>query len=266
MGSSRPAAIAILVGSLASVGCLNPESQKEPLVMGPDARSRLLTAPAESQSPKSAKVPAFDPTATGGAGLTKDNSFNRTTPGPGTGSTTGDFASRLPPPQVGLPPAVSAPPREGASYGDPMPDQGRTASRAAAPAAPVAPPRPPAPPVESGPFVSPPRLEPPTSEPPVRPVTFKDPEPPAPPAPIRPVMPPAEGGPLPAPVMPAPIPPVAPSGPLPPVAPPQPGVGPNDPLPAAPAPPTFVPSPTVVPPLGLGDAPKLPPPPPIRPQ
>src|SRR5262245_11644802 len=120
MGHSRPAAIAVLVGSLASVGCLNPEPQKEPLALGADARNRL-TAGADNPSPKSAKVPAFDPTATGGTGLTKDNSFNRTTPGPGTGTTTGDFASRLPPPQVGLPPAVSAPTRDGASFGDPMP-------------------------------------------------------------------------------------------------------------------------------------------------
>jgi hypothetical protein len=258
MGPSRPAAIAVLVGSLASVGCLNTEPQKEPLVLGSDARTRL-TAPADPASPKSAKVPAFDPTATGGTGLSKDNSFNRTTPGPGTGTRTGDFASRLPDPQVGLPPAVTAPSREGVSYGDQMPDQGRTAMtpRAAPPAAPVAP----APPAEPGPF-GPPRLDPPTSEPPVRPVTFKDPEPPAPPAPIRPV-PPTESAPLPALPMTAPV---APSGPLPPIAPVAPGVGPNEPLPAAPAPPAFVPSPTVLPPTGLGDAPKLPPPPPIRPQ
>ncbi len=262
MGPSRPAAIAVLVGSLASVGCLNTEPQKEPLVLGSDARTRL-TASADTPSPKSAKVPAFDPTATGGTGLSKDNSFNRTTPGPGTGSSTGNFASRLPPPQVGLPPAVSAPTREGVSYGEQMPDQGRTAlaHRAATPA----PPAPPAPPLghaEPGPF-GPPKLDPPTSEPPVRPVTFKDPEPPTPPSTIRPLMPPIDSGPLPSPAMPAPV---APSGPLPPVAPPQPGVGPNEPLPAAPAPPAFVPSPTVVPPVGLGDAPKLPPPPPIRPQ
>src|SRR4051794_4749002 len=98
MHPSRPAAIAVIVGSLAAVGCLNSEP-KEPLGLGNDTRAAL--GGGSNTAAKTTKPASFDPSATGGSGVSVQNSFNRTVPGAGTGTTTGNFASNLPPPQVG---------------------------------------------------------------------------------------------------------------------------------------------------------------------
>jgi hypothetical protein len=293
MRPSRPAAFAVVFGCLAAVGCLGPDKQKEPLVIGNDARGVLGAANTPSRSV--VKPAAFDPSNSGGSGLSVQNSFNRTIPGPGTGSSTGGVASRLPPPQVGLPPAVNTPTLAGASYGEPSPEQGRTSMTRAA--SPPALPAPPAPPAEGSLATRPqPNLEMPLNEPPVKPVVMKEPEVIRPvmpkeldsPTGIRPVMPAdPDRAPLPAPVMPSvtpiapvappaaampsvtpiapvtPITPVAPPVPLPPAPPAAPGSAANDPLPV---PPAYVPSPTEVPIPGVQAIPKLPPAPPIRPQ
>ncbi len=261
----RPAAFAVLVGSLASVGCLNTGQEKEPLVLGQDTRS-ALTAPGSGGAPnaKAARPATFDPTATGGSGLSVQNSFNRTTPGAGTGTSTGNFASKPPPSQVGLPPPVSPPAIQGASYGEPMTEPGRTSmTRAATP--------PPSPPADASPFgPNPPKLDPPLNDPPPpRPVPVLAPTQPTLPTPdtsgpIRPVMPDLDRGPLPTPAMPAPIAPAAPIPTVPPVT--APGPAAHEPLPLMPAPPTYVPSPTEAPIPGVQAPPKLPPAPPIRPQ
>lgn len=264
MRPTRRTAFAVLVGSFLAVGCVNTDDREEPLMLGKDTQNRLVGG-AGGSTGKAAKVAAFDPSATGGTGVTKENSFNRTVPGPGTGSSTGNFASTTMPSQVGLPPAVSAPTRDGVSQGELSGETGRTAMthRAAAPSPP------PAPKGEPGPFgPTPPRLAPPESEPPVRPVVATEPAAPAPPSVIPPVMPEPEKSPLPVPV--SPITPVAP------VPPASPGAGANEPLPmapfggggqpsSAPAPPTYVPSPTEVPIPSVQAPPKLPPAPPIRP-
>jgi hypothetical protein len=257
MRPSRPAAFAVLIGSLASVGCLNTSQEKEPLVLGQDTRS-VLTAPGSggASSAKAVKPGSFDPTATGGSGLSVQNSFNRTTPGAGTSTSTGNFASNLPPSQVGLPPPVMAPAIQGASYGEPMTEPGRTSmTRAATP--------PPSPPADASPFgPNPPKLDPPLNDPPPpRPIsTLPTPDTSGP---IRPVMPDLDRGPLPAPATPTPL---APAAPIPLASPPVPGSAANEPLPLMPAPPTYVPSPTEAPIPGVQPPPKLPPAPPIRPQ
>ena len=157
----RPSVFALVVGSLAPVGCLNTDQQKEPLVLGQDTRS-VLTAAGNggAATAKAVRPAAFDPTATGGSGISVQNSFNRTAPGAGTGSSTGNFASRLPPPQVGLPPAITPPAVQGASYGEPMTDQGRTSMTRAATPPPL-----PVVPAEGSPFgPNPPKLDPPLSQ------------------------------------------------------------------------------------------------------
>ena len=256
MRPTRRTAFAVLVGSFLAVGCVNTDDHEQPLILGKDTQNRLVGG----GEGKSTKVAAFDPSATGGKGVSMQNSFNRTSPGPGTGTSTGNFASTTMPSQVGLPPPVTPPALQGASRGEPMPDHGRTAGthRAAAPS-------PPPPPVEKSPF-GPPKLDPPVSDPAVRPAVAIEPAaplggggqptptPPVAPAVIPPVMPEPEKNPLPVPVT-----PVAP------VPPPAPGAASNEPLPMAPAPPTFVPSPTDAPIPGVQPAPKIPPAPPIRP-
>lgn len=279
MRPSRPAAFAVLVGSLASVGCLNPGQQKEPLALGQDTRS-VLTAPGGggAKAAQTAKPATFDPTATGGSGLSVQNSFNRTTPGAGTGTSTGNFVSKLPPPQVGLPPPVGVPAVQGASYGEPMTEPGRSSMpRAATPpplpgggqfemganAAKPLSPAPPVPPTDASPFgPNPPKLDPPLNDPPPpRPI----PTLPAPDTsgPIRPVMPDLDRVPTQTPTTSAPI---APGAPIPPAPPGTPGAAANEPLPLMPAPPTYVPSPVEAPIPGVQAPPKLPPAPPIRPQ
>jgi len=265
MHPSRRAAIAVIVGSLAAVGCMNTEP-KEQLALGNDTRAALGgSAPSPA---KTLKPATFDPAATGGSGVSVQNSFNRTSPGPGTGTTTGNFASSLPPPQIGQqPPAAVAPALQGASYGQQMDGPGRTSmatTRAATPA-PIPPVSPPSPPVAVAPPVgaaSPfgqtaPKLDPPISDPPVRPAVAFDPAPPAPPKPIPPAMADPDRGSLPTPVMPGGL-----GAPVPPAAPPVSGVAANDSLPLAPA---VVPSPSELPIPGTQSTPKLPPAPPILP-
>lgn len=275
MHPSRPAAIAVIVGSLVAVGCMNTEP-KESLVLGKDTQTILGGSNASAS--KTTKSASFDPSATGGSGLSVKNSFNRTTPGPGTGTTTGNFASSVSPPQIGQTPTAVVPPMEGLSRGEPSNEPGRTSMHARA--APPPPITPPAPPTDASPFS--PKLDPPVNDPPVRPAIAIEPvsppspirptvaiEPalPTPPVPIRPVMPEPDRGALPTPVMPggpvAPVPPVAPPAPVAPVAPPATGMAPNETLPLAPA---VVPSPSEVPIPGVQATPKLPPAPPIRPQ
>ncbi len=263
MRLTRPSVFAVVVGSLASVGCLNTDQQKEALVLGQDTRS-VLTAPGGgASSAKAIRPAAFDPTATGGSGLSVQNSFNRTVPGAGTGSSTGNFVSKLPPPQVGLPPTLTPPAVQGASYGEPMTEPGRTSMPRAATPPPLT-----ALPEERSPF-GPPKLEPPLNDPPpVKPVVMTTPAPSPTPdtsGPIRPVMPDLDrGGPLPAPAMSTPVAPLPPALPAAPV--PAPGPAAYEPLPVAPAPPTYVPSPIEAPIPGVQSPPKLPPAPPIRPQ
>lgn len=248
-----PAAFAVALASLLSVGCLNTDEKKEPLLLGSDTRTRLNT-PADANPSKTARAASFDPAATGGTGLTKENSFGRLTPGQGTG--TGNFAGPLPPPQTGGPvnqqPVAVAPPLQGASYGEPATDPGRSAVGTRQPTiAPVAPPQPIRPVVAEEPTPSPfgpttPKLDPPSDPPPVQPTkvdTLPKPEP------IRPVVPDPERS-------------ITPPAPLPPAVP---GAAANEPLPVAPPPPGTVPSPTDAPIPGVQNPPKLPPPLPIRP-
>ncbi len=266
-----PAAFAVLVGSLASVGCLTTDQQKEPLVLGQDTRS-ALTAPGGggSATAKAVRPAAFDPTATGGSGLSVQNSFNRTAPGAGTGSSTGSFVSTLPPSQVGLPPAITPPAVQGASYGERMTEPGRTSMpRAATPAPPPIQPDERSPFGPSRPKLDPPLNDPPLNVPPAKPIVMTTPPvtpTPDPSGPLRPVMPDLDrGGPLPAPALATPVTP-PPAAPIPPALPAGPGPAAHEPLPVAPAPPTYVPSPTEAPIPGVQSPPKLPPAPPIRPQ
>lgn len=246
--ASGPAALAVVFGSLLSVGCVNTDEKKEPLILGSDARSRLTT-PNDPNSPKTARAASFDPAVTGGTGVTKENSFARTTPGPGTG--TGNFAGPLPPPQLGQTPVVTAPPKQGASFGEPQTEPGRSAMASRQPAAPPPLPPPalptgkPADIAPSSPFgPAPPKLDPPLNDPPVQQTKFDSiPTP----APIPPVLPnpdrPAPGS------LPLPVPdPTA-----------------KEPLPIAPPAPGFVPSPTEAPIPGVQPPPKLRPAPPILP-
>lgn len=247
--ATGPAAFAVALASLLSVGCLNTDEKKEPLLLGSDTRSRL-TNPPDTNPPKTARAASFDPVATGGSGVSVQNSFNRTTPGAGTG--TGNFGGPLPPPQVGGPigqqPVAVAPPLQGASYGEPAAEPGRSAMASRQPSAPppVALPRPIKPVTAEEPTPSPfgpatPKLDPPSDPPPVQPVKFESlPTP----APIRPVLPDPERPPAPLPV---------------------PGPAANEPLPVAPPPPGVVPSPTDAPIPGVQNPPKLPAPDPIRP-
>ena len=271
MSRLRPAAFALLVGGLASAGCLNPGGQeKEPLVLGQDTRSALAGANGGTTTAKAVKPALFDPSATGGSGVNVQNSFNRTTPGAGTGTSTGNFVAQLPPPQVGAPPPVAVPAVNGASYGQPMAGTGRTSLPRAATPPPVAPTAPGSP---FGP--DPVALDAPLNDPPVRPVGMKEAvkeKQPDPSGPIRPVMPDATAAPASPPValpaMSAPLPPVSTGVPLPPAPPASPGSAATDPLPSSrsPAAPTYVPSPTESPIPGVQAPPKLPPAPPIRPQ
>lgn len=270
MRPSRPAAIAVIVGSLAAVGCMNTEP-KEPLGLGNDTRA-ALGGGSSTAAAKSTKTASFDPSATGGSGLSVKNAFNRPVPSPGTdtgtGTASGDFASRLPPPQIGQQPAAVAPVRDGVSYAKPSEEQGRTSmtTRAAPPASipPVAPPATPvatAPPAGPSPFSqTAPKLDAPVNDPPIRQAIAIEPAPPTPPAPpksIPPVVPEPERAPMPTPTIPE-----RPAATIPPVAPPIAGAAANESLPVAPS---VVPSPNVVPISGLEPTPKIPPAPPILP-
>ncbi|MCU0704632.1 MAG: hypothetical protein MUF18_11700 [Fimbriiglobus sp.] len=247
MRPSRPAAFAVLVGCSLSLGCLNTEQNRENDTLALGAEARSVLAGRQAAPARAVKPPAFDPSATGGSGITPATAFGRLTPSAGTGSKLGDFTGGLPAPQIGAAPPVTPPALTGVGYGEPRTDAGRTSMARTTPQPEPTPPS--ATPLSN----PPPRLDPPATETPIRPVVNTDSPPPA--APIRPVLTEADRGPIPAPVMPpAPAPPPIPTGPA-----------ANEILPVAPnlAP---VPSPVEAPIPSVQSAPKLPPPPPIRPQ
>jgi hypothetical protein len=248
----RPS-FAVLVGALLAAGCLNARNQQQddsdPLVLGTDTRSRLVGSAAGAGPPKPA---TFDPAATGGKNLSVKNSFNRTTPGAGTGTSTGNFASATPPTQIGGAAPVSPPALQGVSYGEVSNDSVRTAGGTRTPPAPppvvqptaeVSPFGPTPPPVTP----APPKLGPPENDPPAAPPVIAPPtELPATPPPRPPARPPL-------PELEKPTPPLPPATA-------------RDPLPNVPLAPAVIPSPTQVPIPGLEAAPKLPAPEPIRPK
>jgi len=249
---------AVAVAGLLAVGCLGTDRHKDPLILPANAPAK--TGGTGLPSPQAAKPAAFDPQATGGSGVSVQNSFGRTVPGPGTGTlpgTTPGVASKLPAPEIGISGPVAPPVIAGARYGEQMTDDGRSAGvRRASASEP-----PPSLPPPSSPFgPEPPKLNPPESEPPVKPVltpptpapTTLTPTPPTPPGPLPLVQPPTTD--------PLPLPPVAPPSPVP-LPPP---VMPALPSSSTPLPPSVIPSPVDAPPVM--PAPKLPAAPPIRPQ
>lgn len=185
-------------------GCVSSEKPPPPLGLTPGLQSKL-----GAKSDASAPPPSFDPSATGGKGVTAANSFNRTKPsGSGLGVS-------LPPPQLAsnsTAPPVSAPVQPGTTYAPPSADMAARSStpRGAGietiqPASATAP----LPPVGN-------TLPPPT-EPPMTRANY--PQPSAPP-PVNLSVPMTDPDPLPRPVPPPPpaaAPPVAPAGPLPPM-------------------------------------------------
>jgi hypothetical protein len=108
-------ALRTLVGSAAavSVGCTTPEKKDQFANLDPSLQARLQAA-APSSKTAAVKPATFDPTRTGGSGVNVQNSFGRTTPQPGTGSSA--FAVSLPPPQLGTQPPMAAPTLPGTSY------------------------------------------------------------------------------------------------------------------------------------------------------
>jgi hypothetical protein len=209
--------VVALGGAIGSVGCTTPEKDKQPFGMTSDLQAKLA-APTKTTAPTPA--PTFDPSATGGKGVTAQNSFGRLTPASGT-SSPGNFAASLPPPQLGAAPPVSAPVQPGMSYATgPMPESNRTTVPGRAPNQPIQP--------TGGTTPLPPnKLEPVMSEPPVTRATHEQPLPPVAPNTPKLSTPLPDHDPLPRPVPPQPHVSTN-SESLPPIAPPP--AAPNNPL------------------------------------
>ncbi len=200
------------------VGCVSSEKPPPPLGLTPGLQSKLGT-----KSDAAVPPPSFDPSATGGKGVTAANSFNRTKPaGSGMGVS-------LPPPQLAsnTAPPVSAPTQPGMAVAPPSADVARSAMPAPRTIEPIQP-------AGATATLPPPSgALPPPSEPPMTKANYPQPAAPPPvnlsvpmtdpdPRPVPPP-PPADAG-IPAPLSPLksaterPLPGV-PAGPLPPAEP-----------------------------------------------
>ncbi len=160
-------------GVLSALGCVSANRQKDPLSLSADANRQLrpgeamprggsdaLPPPQLTSTPKPLKQASYDAAATGGSGVTKDNSFARTTPNNG-----GVIPPvKLPSPEIGGSGPFAPPVIAGASYGETLSEPGRSAGVRTAD--PLPPPALPSNPVAS-PKPAPPKLGPPEIEPPV---------------------------------------------------------------------------------------------------
>lgn len=193
-GSQRAVALAIAIGT---VGCAGPDKNKPPFEMTQDLQSKLAAPVSKNTAPL--PTASFDPAATGGQGVTTQNSFGRLKPGAGT-STPGNFVATLPAPQIGGAATVSAPVQPGMAHvaaAPLVPESSRMTTPGRAPITPIQ---------QTGGMTpaTPSKLEPVMSEPPMTHATASQPLPPVSPTTPNLSTPIADPEPLPRPVPPQP--------------------------------------------------------------
>jgi hypothetical protein len=249
------------------LGCLSTEKKQDPLTkLNPDLRAKLGTLP-KPQTNTTPIVPAqFDPSMTGGTGISLQNSFGRVKPTDST-STKGSYAATTPPSGRNLSPSISAPTQPSVTYAAGSTEPARTSNppRGTMPVV-----QPVQPTVASGPLPAP-KLDPPAPDHPVSRANYESA------APISPVMlstpmresepPGSVAAPIPPPPPPMAVtPPSSPPAPLP-IPIPAPQVAPVPPPPAASGGELpVIPSATDGPIRGAQPPPvRIPPAPPIRP-